>query len=178
MTLRDRLAERRASVDPVVPAREWLSVAEVCELTGLSKMTVRRILQEGRGVGCRKVWYSGPDAGQKWRWQVHVTSVDVIRSRRDRRLLCHLEESTSEFGKTVRALRLRMGYSGRMVASLAHVSPTWWSAFELGRRRPGLVTVARIAKALQCTDRERLQLFDLAAEAEATGNKRYQGEAE
>jgi len=54
-----------------------------------------------------------------------------------------------KFGKHVRALRERAGYSQEQLADLAGIHRTYLGGIERGERNPSLKNIQRIAKALK-----------------------------
>lgn len=60
-----------------------------------------------------------------------------------------MENTVKKFGKKVREIRLRNEMSQGDVAKILGVHRTYISGIERGMRNPSLVTIEKIAKALQ-----------------------------
>ena len=156
MTLRDRLAERRQYETP----NEWLTVPQVIERTGISRSTIHRTLHR-EPVRYRLVRRK-TFGGNPVQYEIHITSLDLIRSRRDFRMK-NVQEPQTVFGETLRAFRSRLGQSSAETARIVGISVGMWSKCELGWQVPTVQTIAKMAEVLGCTGQERLLLYDLAA---------------
>lgn len=157
MTLRDRLAERRQYETP----NEWLTVPQVIERTGVSRSTIHRTLRRG-GVKYRTFQRSGNLGGNPYQYEIHISSLDRIRSRQDFRTK-NMHEPQTALGETLRAFRMRLGQSAAETARIVGISVGLWSKCELGWQVPSVQTIAKMADVLGCSGHERLRLYDLAA---------------
>lgn len=63
--------------------------------------------------------------------------------------LCPTHSMLLTFGKRIRLLRLKAGYSQEDLASLSQLDRTYIGGIERGERNPSLRNILRIADALQ-----------------------------
>jgi transcriptional regulator with XRE-family HTH domain len=61
------------------------------------------------------------------------------------------DSTLGKFGLRVRTLRIKAGLSQEKLAELAELHRTYISGVERGARNPSLISIARIAKALNVT---------------------------
>lgn len=66
------------------------------------------------------------------------------------------------FGKRMREIRMKRGLSQQTVAERAGIAQTHVSDIELGFKLPNLLTVVRLAIALECKVSELTSAFDKA----------------
>lgn len=64
------------------------------------------------------------------------------------------------FGKRMREIRMKRGLAQQAVAERAGIAQTHVSDIELGFKLPNLLTVVRLAIALQCKVAELTSVFD------------------
>ena len=64
------------------------------------------------------------------------------------------------FGKRMREIRMKRGVAQQTVAERAGIAQTHVSDIELGFKLPNLLTVVRLAIALQCKVAELTSVFD------------------
>lgn len=75
----------------------------------------------------------------------------------------HLRETTVAgelFGKRMREIRMKRGLAQQAIAEQAGIAQTHVSDIELGFKLPNLLTVVRLAIALECKVGELTSVFD------------------
>lgn len=157
-TLRERITARLDAQQA-----ELITVQEAAVLVQRSRTTIRAAIQSGHLPASIRRNPCGTVRA------VHLRRRDVIswsRALGPRRDVRFQKPASGALGSYLRGLREARGWSQRDLTVAAGVSASQRvSEWERGVKGPSTCwLVRRVATALECSDRERLRLYDLAAE--------------